>query len=330
MGRLGMSNQLEVIVQQSGLEQTKAKYILEKFQDYFKLAHEWEAKAKTIKVTDESQKPEMAMARTGRLFLREKRIAIEKARKELKEQALREGKAIDGIANVLKALIVPIEEYLDKQEHFVENRQAEKEAAEKAEAERKAEEERIENERLDRLERERRETALEYKDFWTAEYAFRVMSETNFNSVITDLKERKAKHEAEQKRIREEKERLEKEAIEKEKKAEEERKKHEAALAAEKVKAEEEKRKHEEALKKEREETERKQKEAEAKAKAEQDRIKKEAEEKVRQEREKAEEERKKTEAKLIAEREELKKKIDKIMNEGVTCPHCKKTFKIQ
>jgi hypothetical protein len=40
----------------------------------------------------------------------------------LKEQALREGKAVDGIANVLKALIVPLEEHLDKQERFVEIR----------------------------------------------------------------------------------------------------------------------------------------------------------------------------------------------------------------
>ena len=112
-----MENQLQTIVQQSGLEKNKADFILKQFQDYFKIAAEWEDKAKTIIVTDASQKSEMEMARVGRLFLREKRIAVEKARKNLKEQALREGKAIDGIANVLKALIVPIEEYLDKQEH---------------------------------------------------------------------------------------------------------------------------------------------------------------------------------------------------------------------
>ena len=83
--------------------------MLDNFSDYFKIAAEWEQKAKTIKVVDETQKADMEMARVGRLFLREKRIAIEKKRKELKEQSLREGKAIDGIANVLKAVIVPIE-----------------------------------------------------------------------------------------------------------------------------------------------------------------------------------------------------------------------------
>ncbi len=103
-----MSNQLEVIVKESGLEQSKAKYILENFQDYFKIAEEWEQKAKTIIVTDVSQVTEMEMAKVGRKFLSKKRIDVENSRKKLKEQSLREGKAIDGIANVLKALIIPI------------------------------------------------------------------------------------------------------------------------------------------------------------------------------------------------------------------------------
>lgn len=113
------------IVQASGLEQTKANYILEKFQDYFRIAADWENKAKSIVVTSADQTAEMKMAKAGRLFLKAKRVDIENARKELKEQSLREGKAIDGIANVLKALIQPTEEYLDRQEHFVELREEE-------------------------------------------------------------------------------------------------------------------------------------------------------------------------------------------------------------
>jgi len=138
--------QLEKIVAESGLESTKAAVMLKQFQDYFELAAEWEVKAKTIVVTDDSQTDDMKVAREGRLFLRQKRIAIEKTRKELKEQALREGKAIDGIANVLKALIVPIEEHLDKQERYVEIK-----AAEQAEMDRIAGEKlRAENERLEK------------------------------------------------------------------------------------------------------------------------------------------------------------------------------------
>ena len=101
-------NQLMVIVKESGSEKSKANVILEKFQDSFKIADEWSKKAKMLKVTDASQATEMKMAREGRLFLQKKRLDIEHTRKELKAQSLRECKAIDGIANVLKGLIEPI------------------------------------------------------------------------------------------------------------------------------------------------------------------------------------------------------------------------------
>ncbi len=130
-------NKLQLIIKDSGLKSTKARRLLENFKDYFDIAEEWEIKAKALIVTNESQTADMQMARIGRLFLREKRIAIEKIRKELKEQSLREGKAIDGIANILKSLIVPIEEHLMKQEKFIEIRDAEI-----------AEQKRIEGERL--------------------------------------------------------------------------------------------------------------------------------------------------------------------------------------
>ena len=61
-----MSNQLVTIVKESGLEKTKADIILTKFQDYFKLADDWEKKAKQIIVKNETQEVEMKMARTGR------------------------------------------------------------------------------------------------------------------------------------------------------------------------------------------------------------------------------------------------------------------------
>lgn len=164
-------NKLELIIAQSGLEPTKAQVILANFQGYFQMAAEWERRSKDIVVTSADQKVDMQIARSGRLFLRERRIVIEHTRKELKKQALREGKAIDGIANVLKALIVPIEEYLGKQEKFVEIQAAEKAERERIEAERKAEEERIakekaeaeaareEIERKNRIERQKVEAA---------------------------------------------------------------------------------------------------------------------------------------------------------------------------
>ena len=150
-----MSNKLEVLVKDSGLDSTKAKVLLTQFQDYFDLAAEWEIKAKTISVTNENQTAEMKMARAGRLFLKEKRVSIEKTRKALKEQSLREGKAIDGIANVLKALIIPIEKHLDQQEHFVEIKAKEIEDKRLAEEARIAEEKRLADEKAEREEQER-------------------------------------------------------------------------------------------------------------------------------------------------------------------------------
>jgi colicin import membrane protein len=139
--------QLATIVEESGLEKSKADVLLAIFEDYFRLAGEWERKAKALVVTDESQTAEMKMAREGRLFLKEKRVALEKTRKKLKEQSLREGKAIDGIANVLKSLLVPIEQYLDEQEHFVERREAEKAEVLRLEVEARMEAERQATER---------------------------------------------------------------------------------------------------------------------------------------------------------------------------------------
>jgi len=148
-------NKLEIMVKESGLEQTKAQYILDKFKDAFEFASKWEKQAKTIVVTDAKQTAEMEMARIGRLELRKRRIEIENSRKELKEQALREGKAIDGIANVLKALIVPVEEYLEQQEKFVEIKEEKEREAKRIEIEKRIEEEQLAKEKAEAEERER-------------------------------------------------------------------------------------------------------------------------------------------------------------------------------
>jgi len=114
------TNEAITILDQSGLEQSKAQYILNQFQDYFKSAAELELKAKSIVVTDATQLTEMKQAREYRIALKNKRCEVENTRVKLKEQSIREGKAIDGVANVLKALIVPLEEHLEKQERFAE------------------------------------------------------------------------------------------------------------------------------------------------------------------------------------------------------------------
>lgn len=295
METVKQENQLQVIVRESGLEQSKAKFILENFQNYFEIADEWAKKAKVIVVRDASQKADMDMARVGRLFLREKRIAIENSRKALKEQALREGKAIDGIANVLKALIVPIEEYLEQQEKFVEIQEEKKRESKRLEIEKRMEEERLAEEK-------------------------RIAEEQEKMRKENDRLKREAA--------------IKEKALQIERaKAEEERKKQESILAEQRAKAEEEKRVIEEKAKKEHEAIEKKardehqkaetaRKEAEEKSRIEREKLEKQkavAEDKVRKEKEKAREEAEKA-------RKE-KERLEAMLKNQIECPKCHYKF---
>ena len=71
-----------------------------------------------IVVTSVDDKEGMKRAREIRLKLKDIRVNVEKTRKELKEDSLRYGRAIDGVANVLKQMIEPAENHLQKQEDF--------------------------------------------------------------------------------------------------------------------------------------------------------------------------------------------------------------------
>ena len=124
-----MSTELSVVLQENPLETVKAKDLLSQFEDFFKQAKGWKENALKIIVTEESQVELMSQAREARKTLQDIRIATEKTRVRLKEQSLREGKAIDGMANIIKAVIIPLEEHLMEQEKFVENKRIAREAA---------------------------------------------------------------------------------------------------------------------------------------------------------------------------------------------------------
>lgn len=115
-----MSNELIKIVDESQLQQDKSKLLVESYAGFYTTANQLATEAKTIKVESIDQVEEMQKARDIRLKLKAVRVETEKTRKELKEQSLREGKAIDGMANIIKALVVPVEEYLENQEKFAE------------------------------------------------------------------------------------------------------------------------------------------------------------------------------------------------------------------
>jgi hypothetical protein len=267
-------NQLIQIVENSGLEIQTAQNLKESFIPFFDQAEEWKRKAEALVVTDANQVHDMKMARTARLALREIRINADKKRKELKEDSLRYGKAVQGVYNVIDYLISPTEKHLKEQEDFV----AIQEAKRKGEL------------------RIQRESELEpYTEFIPYELDLGGMSEDDYAKTLNGAKlqlqqkieaERKAEQEriakekaeaAERERIRLENEKLKAEAEAREKE-----------LAKERAKVEAERKKIEAKAKKEREE-------AEAKLKAEiAQKQKLEAEIKAR---EKAEEDAKKAQA---------------------------------
>ena len=168
-------NQLAVIIKESGLETTKAQVMLDEFSGYFKLAGQIEAQAKTLEVKDITETLKMKMAKTARLELKAMRVKVENTRVRLKADVLLQSKAIDGIANNLKAVIKPTEDWLADQEKFKERQEAaalearrqaaeealqEKEAADAAEEAVRIKEQAVENERL-RKENEVKDLALE-------------------------------------------------------------------------------------------------------------------------------------------------------------------------
>lgn len=154
-------NELAIIVAKSGLDEVKSAYVLKKFSEYSEIAAKWSEIAKTVKVTSAEQRSDMQMARVGRLELKTLRVALEKGRKAMKEDCLREGRAVDMVASFLKGLIEPIEKYLDEQEHFVENQEKARLEAIRIEEEKKAEAERVEREKI--------EADLRKKNFEAAE-----------------------------------------------------------------------------------------------------------------------------------------------------------------
>ena len=102
------------------LEPESALTIRSTFVPLFEAAADWTRRAREIRVTSVDQKREMKLARESRLAVRECRINAENARKRLKADIVRRGKAIDGAANIIKDLLEPIEIHLLEQETFAE------------------------------------------------------------------------------------------------------------------------------------------------------------------------------------------------------------------
>ena len=113
-----MQNEITLLAKDIWIWAEETLSLQDKFLPFLEKAKIWELEAKAILVTDISQKEVMQQAREMRLEIRAFRVNVENTRKELKEESLRKWQAIDRVSNIIKAIIEPIEEYLELQEKF--------------------------------------------------------------------------------------------------------------------------------------------------------------------------------------------------------------------
>lgn len=196
-------NQLQVILTEQNVAKENSKQLLEAFGAPFEEAGKILADYQLIEVTEEDQFGLMAEARSKRLALKNIRVGVENKRKELKENSLRTGRAIDSVAKFVKEIIEPAEKYLESQEKFAEIRAAERQ----------------------RLMVEVRGAILQKLVDMPALYKFEDLADEDFDKLVDELKAQKFQ--------REEAARLAKE--EEEKAAEQERQR-QAAIVAENAK----------------------------------------------------------------------------------------------
>jgi len=105
-------------------------------------------------------------------------------------------------------------------------------------AEKAAEKERLQREKQRNIEIKRSRELMPFSHVMRGDEKWRTMPVKEYNQLLADLREKKKAYDAEQMRVREENERLERERKEAEKKAEAERKKHEQQVRAEREKRE--------------------------------------------------------------------------------------------
>ena len=166
-------SKVENLISQSGLSDDKQLALKQSFVDFERISNFWQEQAEKIIVTDINDTDMMVLAKEGRKALSEKRIAIEKLRKILKDASLQEGRMIDTIAKELTGLITPTEEYLKLQETFAQ---------------------RMEEQRIAKLVEDRKK-AFEPYGVDTRFYEFATMDEMMFETLLLGAKTKFEKEE---------------------------------------------------------------------------------------------------------------------------------------
>jgi hypothetical protein len=108
--------EFEIVPDNLGLEPAAKTSLEIAFGGFFEEARKWKEKSELITNPKE--------ARAARLEIKNLRVSAEKTRKQLKEDSLRMGKAIDGANNILLAVIVPIENAFEEIEKAEERAEA--------------------------------------------------------------------------------------------------------------------------------------------------------------------------------------------------------------
>jgi len=116
--------ELMVIAEQNELASTDVRLLIESFAPHYQAAQDIVQQAERVHVRSATQVTEIKESRRLRLALKDVRVAADKSRKTLKEDSLRRGRAIDGMNNVLLAIIKPVEDRLAEQEKIAERQEA--------------------------------------------------------------------------------------------------------------------------------------------------------------------------------------------------------------
>lgn len=102
-----------------GIDKDRQEVLKDAFNPYMATIRKHIDSAKVIVILDETDCEGMKQARETRLELKRIRVDVERRRKSLKKNVVLEGKAIDGMANIIKYLIEPVEASLQEKEDFV-------------------------------------------------------------------------------------------------------------------------------------------------------------------------------------------------------------------
>lgn len=125
--------ELVAVLKDSGLEPVSAQSLLMAFKPSFLAATKLIEDAKAVVVTDATMVTEIKRARELRLSLKKVRVEAEKLKDKLKENSRREGNAVQGVWNLVKLHIEPVEQRLQEAEDFAVRAEADRKAKLKAE-----------------------------------------------------------------------------------------------------------------------------------------------------------------------------------------------------